>query len=135
MVDLLFWFLVSQTISGLPDMAPGTEVRIVSLDLLTIHASAVVEDHELVFYGNLQADSEVRVLIMVPNATPKDTVEALSTKAMFARISSEGDDILLHFEELHGALSFKKWLLEERGIILSINQDSSATPTYRKAGD
>jgi hypothetical protein len=128
MVDLLFWFLVSQTISGLPNMAPGTEVRIVSLDLLTIYASAVVEDNELVFHGNLQADSEVRVLIMVPDATPKEAAEALSNKAMFARISPEGDDILLQFKELHGALSFKKWLLEERGIILSFHPNSSTPP-------
>lgn len=135
MVDLLFWFLVSQTISGLPEMLPGTEVRIVSLDLLTIYATAVVEGHELIFHGDLKADSEVRVLIIVPNATPKEAAEALSSKAMFARVSPDGDDILLQFAELQGPLSFKKWLLEERGIILSIHSSSGGQPSVGRVGN
>ncbi len=118
MADLLFWFLVSQTIASLPDMAPGTVVQLVSSDLLTVYASASVEEHRLVLSGDLQAGSEVRVLIFQPNATPQATVEALGNQALHARIGPAGDDILVEFEELEGPLSFKKWLAEERGIDL-----------------
>ena len=116
MVDLLFWFLVSQTIAGLPDMHPGTEVRIVSVDLLTVHASAQVQDNQLVLQGDLGADSEVRVLILQADASAQEAVDALGSKALFAHISPSGNDILVQFEEIDGPLSFKKWLEEERGI-------------------
>ncbi|MCA9838167.1 MAG: hypothetical protein KC422_14715 [Trueperaceae bacterium] len=121
MIDLLFWFLVSQTLSGLPDMYPGTEVRIVSMDLITIYASASVTDDELVFIGKFEPDSEVRLLILQPDANAQETVEALGNKALHARISPEGDDILLQFAELEGPLSFKKWLKDERNITLKLN--------------
>jgi len=120
MADLLFWFLVSQTIAGLPDMVPGTEVRIVSPDLLTIYASAQVDDHWLVMEGALEPGSEVRVLILQPDASPQETVDALGNKALYARISPEGDDLLVEFEELEGPLSFAKWLEEERDIFLRL---------------
>lgn len=120
MVDLLFWFLVSQTIAGLPDMHPGTEVRIVSADLLTVHASAQVQDNRLVLQGDIEADSEVRVLILQPNASAEETADALGSKALFAHISPSGNDILVQFEEMGGPLSFEKWLKEERGITFSM---------------
>ena len=121
MADLLFWFLVSQTIAGLPEMAPGTEVRIVSLDLLTVHASAQVEDGHLNVQGDIEPGSEVRLLIWPPNADAKETVDALASKALLAYISPRGDDIMVKFEELDGPLSFKKWLAEERGITLNVS--------------
>jgi hypothetical protein len=120
MADLLFWFLVSQTIAGLPSMVSGTEVRIVSTDLLAIYATAQVTDERLTLEGSFQPNEEVRVLILQPDATPQETVEALGSQALFAHISPEGDDILVQFQEIEGPLSFGKWLLEERGIMLRI---------------
>ena len=120
MIDLLFWFLVSQTIAGLPEMAPGTEVQIVSMDLLTLYASAQVQDEWLVLEGDFEAGSEVQILILQPDATPQETVEALSSKAIIARVSPEADDLLVKFEELEGPLSFQKWLEEERDIFLRL---------------
>lgn len=116
MIDLLFWFLVSQTLAGLPDMYPGTEVRIVSMDLITIYASGSVSNDELVLVGEIAAGSEVRLLILQPDANAQETIEALGNKALHARISAEGDDILLQFKELEGPLSFRKWLADERNI-------------------
>lgn len=116
MVELLFWFLVSQTLSGLPAMHSGTEVRIVSMDLITMYASASVTNQELVLTGDMAPGSDVRLLILQPDANAQETVEALGNKALHARISPEGNDILLQFDELEGPLSFKKWLREERGI-------------------
>lgn len=121
MIDLLFWFLVSQTVAGLPDMYPGTEVRIVSMDLITIYASARVENSELILNGTFRPDAEVRLLILQPDANAQETIEALGNKALHARISPEGDDILLQFAELDGPLSFKQWLEDERDIKLELN--------------
>jgi hypothetical protein len=119
MADLLFWFLVSQTIAGLPDMTSGTEVRIVSSDLMAMYASAQVNGQELILEGAMPPGTEIRVLILQPNATPEETAQALG-QALSATVSPEGDDLYLEFQELEGPLSFKKWLLEERGIVLRI---------------
>lgn len=126
MVELLFWFLVSQTIAGMPEMAPGTVVQLVSSDLLTVYASAQVEEHRLVLRGPFAPGSEVRVLIFPPNASPTETAEALSSPALYARISGDGEDILVQFAELEGPLSFKKWLAEERGIDLFLIPEHGA---------
>ena len=118
MADLLFWFLVSQTIAGLPDMPPGTEVRLLSSDLFAVYATAQIENNQLILEGQLTPNTDIRILILQPDVTASETVEALGSQALFARISPEGDDILVQFEELEGPLSFGKWLLEERGIML-----------------
>ncbi len=119
MTDLLFWFLVSQTVSALPTMAPGTEVRLVSQDLLAIYASARVEQGLLAFNNPLTPDLEVRLLIFPPNATDQERASALSgAQALVGRVSAEGDDLVVQFPELGGPLSFRKWLAEERGLVL-----------------
>ena len=119
MTDLLFWFLVSQTIAGLPDMAAGTKVQILSADLLTVHAAAMVADDHLIFEGVLEPGQEIRLLILAQGADEKETVDALG-KALYGRVSPEGNDILVQFEELDGPLSFGKWLAEERDITLDL---------------
>lgn len=126
MIDLLFWFLVSQTITGLPEMVPGTEVRVVSTDLLTIHASAQVDDKWLVLEGTFEAGSEVQILILQPDAAPQDASSAASNQALYAKVSPEGDDLLVEFKELEGPLSFSKWLEEERDIFLRLSPVGSS---------
>ncbi len=109
-------------------MAEGTEVRVVSMDLLTIYASAQVQDSWLILEGKLEPDSTVRVMILRPDDALEETAkniyaksdEAMSNKALRARISSDGEDILLSFEEIEGPLSFRRWLIEERGINLRL---------------
>lgn len=128
MIDLLFWFLVSQTLVTLPDMTPGTEVRVVSNDLLTIYATGLVDNSTLMFDGELEPGKEVRLLILTPNADSKQTVDALG-HALFGMVAQDGSDILLKFEDLEGPLSFGKWLQEERGIGLDL------TNTVPKAGE
>jgi hypothetical protein len=119
MADLLFWFLVSQTIAGLPNMAPGTEVRILSEDLTALYASAQIEGNELIIEGSIPLETQVKLIILQPNSSPEETVQATS-QALSAVVSPEGDDLYLKFHEIEGPLSFKKWLLEERGIVLRI---------------
>jgi len=119
MIDFLFWFLVGQTIAGLPAMLPGTEVRVVSSDLLTVYTSAIVEDNNLFFDNVLEPNVEVQILILPANSDP-EAVNALEGKSLHAFISPEGDDIILKFEGMEGGLSFRTWLAEERNISLHL---------------
>lgn len=119
MSELLFWFLVSQTLAGLPQMPPGTEVRLVSRDLLTVYSSARVEDGRLEFNSSIEAGRELRLLIFPAGASDQERAQALSgAQAIPCRVSENGLDILVEFPELDGPLSFRKWLAEERDILL-----------------
>lgn len=119
MADLLFWFLVSQTLAGLPQMPPGTEVRLVSRDLLTVHGSARVEDDRLEFSAPIASGQELRLLIFPPDASDQERAQALTgVQALPGRVSDDGEDILVEFPELDGPISMRKWLAEERGILL-----------------
>ena len=117
--DLLFWFLVAQTIAGLPAMDTGTEVWVMSEDLFSKYATAVVIERELWFQGELTPNTEVKLLIYLPNPSNQARVEALAeANQLRGMISPDGNDIWVQFAELDGPLSFKKWLSEERGIRL-----------------
>ena len=119
MSDLLFWFLVSQTIAGLPQMPPGTEVRLVSRDLLTVYGSARVEDGRLQFTNAMREGQELRLLIFPPDVSDLERAQTLSgAQAIPGRVSNDGHDILVEFPELDGPLSLRKWLAEERDILL-----------------
>lgn len=119
MSDLLFWFLVSQTIPGLPQMPPGTEVRLVSRDLLTVYGSARVEDGRLQFTSAMRAGQELRLLVFPPDVSDQERAQALSgAQAIPGRVSDDGHDILVEFPQLEGPLSLRKWLAQERDILL-----------------
>lgn len=121
MIDLLFWFLVAQTFTGLPGMQSGTEVMVVSHDLWTIYARATVAEGELRFDESLSPGQEVRILIFPPGASEEQRAEALAgAKALPGRISDDGSDILVQFQDQGGLLSLRKWLVEERSIRLVI---------------
>lgn len=121
MTELLFWFLVSQTLAGLPQMPPGTEVRLVSGDLLTVYGRARVEEDVLRFAGPLAAGQDLRLLIFPADATDSQQAQVLAgAQALAGRVSEDGSDILVEFPELDGPISFRKWLMEERGIALMI---------------
>ena len=116
--DLLFFFLVSQTLPGLPAMQPGTEVRVVSQDLLTIFASASVAEGRLAFDAPLAPGLEVRLLIFPPDATDQERAAALSGAQALAATATADGDLLVEFPEVGGPISLRKWLAEERGLEL-----------------
>jgi len=116
---MVWWFLVAQTLAGLPAMTPGTEVKVVLPDLITVLGSAEVADGRLVFDRPLPTGSEVRLLFIVRGSDPSDTVAALRD-APFGRVSPTGDDILVQFANLEQPLSLKRWLAEERNMALII---------------
>jgi hypothetical protein len=115
---MVWWFLVSLTLAGLPSMTPGTEVKVILPDLITVLGSAVVEEGRLVFNQPLPAGSEVRLLFIARGSDPSDTGAALRD-APFGRVSPMGDDIMVQFAGLE-PLSLKQWLAEERDIALII---------------
>lgn len=115
---MVWWFLVAQTLAGLPAMTPGTEVKVILPDLITVLGNAVVEEGRLVFNQPLPAGSEVRLLFIARGSDPSDTVAALRD-APFGRVSPTGDDITVQFAGLE-PLSLKQWLAEERDIALII---------------
>jgi len=110
MIALLVALLVaSSQISDMPSMLPGTHVRIVMPDLMTVIDVAVVENDELVFQANLEPNQSVRLLI---SYSPEEYLVAPR-----ALVSAEGDDILVYFDDANRIVSLRDWL-EERGIRL-----------------
>lgn len=64
------WLVVAQA-ALLPALAPGSEVRLVSADLLEVYAYGTVEEGRLLLQGvPLAPGTEVRLLILPPNASP-----------------------------------------------------------------
>ena len=113
-------------------MAPGTEVRIVAVDLITVYAAATVENDTLAFSTPLEPGREIRLLILSPKATDKDAVNNLDS-APKGSISPDGNDILLRFDERGGPISFRAWLLDERGVMLVMGAGEGAAGNARTA--
>lgn len=115
------FLLIGQLLAVLPAMPEGTEVRLVSTDLLTIYATAVVADDQLVFHAFPPAGTEVRVLIFPPDAAPADVVESLSSaRALVGRISADGSDVLLTEPADLEPLSLRTLLSREHNVTLGI---------------
>ncbi len=110
----------AQALVGLPALPAGTEVRLVSPDLLTVYASARVQSDQLLFETPLPPGTELRLLIFPPDATEAERAAALSgARAISGRISVDGKDILLQIPDSDQPLSLRA-LLEERGVALVV---------------
>lgn len=118
-MSLVQLFFIIQLALQLPAMTEGTEVRLVSRDLLTVYASATVVGGELVFEEFPAPGTEVRLLIFPPDAGPAEQAEALSGAAALAgAVSTSGDDVLLIDPELEEPVSLTELLLHERNVRL-----------------
>jgi len=114
------FMLVAQSALGLPALPAGTEVRLVSPDLLTVYASARIQDAKLTFETAPAPGTELRLLFFPPDATQAERAAALSgARAISGRISVDGKDILLRFPESDQPVSLRA-LLEQRDISLAI---------------
>lgn len=115
------FLLIGQLIAVLPAMPDGTELRIVSTDLLTVYASASVDDGELLFAEFPPPGTDIRIIIFPADGTPAERVESLHTgKALVGRISQDGTDVLLTEPESLEPLSLRELLLREREVSLRI---------------
>ncbi len=114
-------FLIAQTVSGLPALPAGTEVRLVSPDLLTVYASARLENDTLTFVGAPSPGTELRVLIFPPDAGAAARAEALSgARAVPGRVNADGSDILLDLPDRFAPTSLRDLLKEQHGIVLEL---------------
>jgi len=113
-------FLVAQTVMALPGLPAGTEVRLVSPDLLTVYASAQVRGGSLAFQLTPPAGTQLRLLIFPPDATQAQRAAALSgARVISGRVSVDGNDILLQFPNSDQPVSLRT-LLQDRGIVLGM---------------
>jgi hypothetical protein len=119
MGDLLLWFLVGQALAGFPQFEAGTELRLVSPDLLTVYSSGRVVDDQLVVDLPLDAGTELRLLVFPPGISDEELAEVLSgAAAVHAKVAEDRADILVRFPELDAPVSLRAWLRDERGITL-----------------
>lgn len=115
------FLLFGQLLAVLPAMPDGTEVRLVSTDLLTIYATTTVAGSRLVFHDFPPPGTEIRVLIFPPDAEPSEVVESLGTaRALVGRISPDGTDILLTEPAELEPLSLRTLLFREHDLRLEV---------------
>ncbi|MDZ7705061.1 MAG: hypothetical protein U5L04_11315 [Trueperaceae bacterium] len=107
---MMMWLLLAQTITGLPAMLPGTDVKIVLPDLVTVLDAATVQNNRLVFDVPLEPGREIRLLI---SYAPEGEL-AVPT----GYVGPQSDDILLQLGDARQLVSFRGWLADERGIEL-----------------
>lgn len=109
--------LLAQTVAGLPALPAGTEVRLVSPDLLTVYASATLQRGELTFVGVPPAGTELRLLFFPPDASVEDRVAALSgARVLRGFVSGDASDIMLQLPDQPEPVSFRQLLHDDRGI-------------------
>lgn len=114
---LLHLFVIGQAVA-FPTLTPGSEVRLVSPDLMRVHASGRLEGGVLELEGELPPGLEVRVLIFPPDAGPEATAEALSgATALRARVGDDGRDLLVLAAEGGDAVGLRASLARQ-GVTL-----------------
>ncbi len=115
----LLGFMLGASLADLPAFAPGTELRVVSPDLLTVYSSGRVEDDHLMIDLPLDVGTEVRLLVFRPDADDEELALALSGGlALTGHVAEDRADILLRVADLDEPLSLRAWLKEEHGITL-----------------
>lgn len=124
---MLQWFLIGQA-ALFPTLTPGSEVRLVSPDLLRVHASGRLIDGVLELEGELPPGVEVRVLIFPPDAGPDESAAALTgATAVSARIDDTGDDLRILPADGGDAVSWRA-ALERQGVTLRLPNDDGRDP-------
>ena len=118
--DLWFLgFMLGASLAELPAFASGTELRVVSPDLLTVYSSGRVEDDHLMIDLPLDVGTEVRLLVFGPDADDEELALALSGGlALTGHVAEDRADILLRVADLDEPLSLRTWLKDEHGITL-----------------
>lgn len=115
---LLVAVMLAQALS-FPQLAPGSEVRLVSSDLLTVHAVGRVEDGVLALEGEVEPGAGLRMLVFPPDADPDAGGAADGAAGVWSvRVDPAGDDLWLSAPDLAEPISLRTWLPRERGVEL-----------------
>jgi hypothetical protein len=116
------WIVVAQA-ALLPALAPGSEVRLVSPDLLEVYAYGTVEEGRLLLQGvPLTAGTELRLLVLPPDASPAGRAAAAvaadeaGVPAPTGRVV-DGDVLIVPID---GEPRSLRSLLSEQGIVLRL---------------
>lgn len=119
-VPPLLAFVLAQAAPALPAFPVGTELRLVSPDLLTVYSSGrVTPDGQLVVDLPLDAGTAVRLLVFPPQASDAEVAAALAgANAITGRVAGDRADLIVRFPGATADVSLRAWLLEERGIAL-----------------
>ncbi|CAN5821348.1 hypothetical protein BH23DEI1_BH23DEI1_06750 [soil metagenome] len=113
------WFVLGGSFVGLPMFEAGTELRLVSPDLLTVYSSGRVVDDQLVIDLPLDASMEIRLLVFPPDASDAVIAEVLSgAAAIHGQVADDRSDIMVRFANVEDAVSLRAWLMDERGVRL-----------------
>jgi hypothetical protein len=117
---LLLSLVLAQAALILPTFEPGSELRFVSPDLLTVYASgSVSEERELRIDLPLAAGTELRLVIFPPDADDAAKAEALApANRHLGRVADDRNDIDVRFAGSEGSLSLRSFLQEEHGVRL-----------------
>lgn len=120
MTALLLWFLLGQTLGGLPAMEPGTSVWLMSPDLLTVYARAEVVEGELRFDARVEPGTPIRVSIFPPGLAAADrSANAEAATFLDGRVSDDGSDVIVRLVDREDPLSLRDWLARQRGLALA----------------
>ena len=118
-VLVLFGFVLGVSLAELPAFPAGTELRVVSPDLLTLYSSGRVEEGHLMIDLPLDVGTEVRLLVFGPDADDAEIALALAGgAALYGHVAEDRADILLRIGDLDEPLSLRTWLRDEHGITL-----------------
>lgn len=118
LVDVFWpWFVIAQ--AAFPTLAPGSEVRLVSPDLLEVYAVGRVEAGRLTLEGRpLAPGTALRVLVFPPDADAGEMAAAASgAAAIAARVQADG--VWIVPEDGSEAVALRA-LLAEQGIELAL---------------
>lgn len=118
-------FLIGQAVA-FPTLTPGSEVRLVSPDLLRVHASGQLIEGVLALEGDLPPGLEVRVLIFPPDAAPEDQAAALAgATALAARVSDSGTDLHILPPDGAAAVSWREELARQDVVLRFPDEDET----------
>ncbi|MDZ7800961.1 MAG: hypothetical protein U5K81_09255 [Trueperaceae bacterium] len=126
MSTILPWFLIAQA-AMFPQLAPGSEVQVVSPDLVRVYAHGVLEGSVLTLEGaTLPAGGEVRVLVFPPDADAEESAAVMSgARAVRGRMTAGGDGLWI-LPEGGGDATLLRDLLRAQGIELLLRVGENA---------
>lgn len=122
-MSLALLFMIGQSLAALPALSEGSTVIVVSDDLRTVHARGTVSSGRLVFDAPLPAGVPVQLLFYPPSEAAREAAAPAmmdsSTPGLHSlrgSVEAGGQDLLVL--EAAGAVSFRGWLEEQRGLEL-----------------
>jgi hypothetical protein len=118
--------LLGQAPTSPPTIETGSEVRFVSLDLLTVFATGRVAHGLLKIVGALEPGQHLRLLIFPANANDEERGQTVSLVSAFTGVvSSNGENILIFFPDDQEPTLFREWLQRKYGLGMTIQNKES----------